>query len=355
MENIWVGMSGGVDSSVAALLLKEQGARVIGVTLHLKCGLDAEQASQKDIEDARRVCKKLGIEHRVLEASDAFRRCVVDEFAAEYLAGRTPNPCVTCNRTIKFGVFLDAAISSGAQGVATGHYARVAYDPQSGRWQLFRADSGKDQSYVLCGLTQQQLAHIRFPLYGMEKAQVRKMALRYGLPVADKDDSMEICFIPDQDHAGFIERYTGKVMRPGEFVDEQGRVLGQHKGIGRYTIGQRKGIGIAFGRPMYVVGLDAENNRVILGEEGRQMASALIAGDAHFLSIAKPSIPIRVQAKIRYQALASPALLTPLDDGQFRVEFDALQRSVTPGQSVVFYDGDMVLGGAIIQNRVRNR
>lgn len=352
MESIWVGMSGGVDSSVAALLLKEQGVRVTGVTLRLKCGLDAEQATNTDIEDARRVCEKLEIEHKVLEASDAFRRCVVDEFVAEYLAGRTPNPCVTCNRTIKFGVLLDAALDSGAQGVATGHYARVAFHPQSGRWRLFRADSGKDQSYVLYGLTQQQLAHVRFPLYGMEKAQVRQLAQRYELPVANKSDSMEVCFIPDNDHAGFIERYMGEIMQTGEFVDEHGHILGRHKGIGRYTVGQRKGIGIAFGKPMYVVGLDAENNRVVLGEEGRQMASSLIAEDARFLSIERPSSPISVQAKIRYQASASPALLTPMDDGRIRVEFDSPQRAVTPGQSVVFYDGDMVLGGAIIQNRV---
>ena len=351
MDHILVGMSGGVDSSVAALILQRQGCAVTGVTLRLRGGRLAASTGagvQRDIDDARRVCEALGIEHRVLDLTDAFCRCVVDEFAAEYLAGRTPNPCVTCNRTIKFGAMLDYALENGMDGVATGHYARREFDAAAGRWALYRADSLKDQSYVLYGLSQEQLARVRFPLWGYGKEEVRALAREASLPVADKGDSMETCFVPDSGHAAFIEWYTGAAMQPGDFVDESGHVLGRHQGIGRYTIGQRKGLGVALGRPMYVVGIDASTNTVILGEEGRQLADTLTAGPVNYVSIAPPAAPLRVQAKIRYQAPAAPATLTPLPGGMARVAFDAPQRSVTPGQSVVFYDGDKLLGGGCI-------
>ena len=347
-----LGMSGGVDSSVAALLLKEQGYHVIGVTLMLRGGRLAEGSGSgalRDIEDARRVCEALRVEHRVLDLSDAFCRCVVDEFVEEYCRGRTPNPCVTCNRTIKFGALLEYALTEGADYVATGHYAHTAYDSVTGRWQLWKADSAKDQSYVLYSLSQHQLSHTLFPLWGWEKEAVRALAREHRLPVADKGDSMETCFVPDGGHAAFIEAYTGRIMRPGDFVDETGRVLGRHQGIGRYTIGQRKGLGIALGRPMYVVRLDTEKNRVILGEEGRQMASSLFASPVNFVSIAPPQEPLVVEAKIRYQAPPAAALLTPLPDGTVRLVFENPQRSVTPGQAVVFYRGNLVLGGGTIQ------
>lgn len=351
-QRVMVGMSGGVDSSVAALLLQRQGWQVTGVTLRLRGGRLREQRgedAEKDIQDAARVCAALGIAHQVLDLSEDFRRHVVDAFAQEYLAGRTPNPCVVCNRTVKFGGMLDYALEQGMDCVATGHYAHAAYDPETGRWKLYRGGSAKDQSYVLYGLSQQQLAHIRFPLWGMEKEQVRALAREAGLPVADKGDSMEICFVPKGGHAAFLEWYTGAPMKPGDFVDETGKVLGRHQGIGRYTIGQRKGLGVAFGRPRYVVRIDAARNEVVLGEEGRQTASSLLADDLRYLSIAPPCGPIRITARIRYQAPDAPALLTPLADGTARVDFDAPQRSITPGQAVVFYDGDLVLGGGTIR------
>ena len=350
---VWVGMSGGVDSSVAALLLQRQGLTVVGVTLRLRGGRLAQQTgaeAETDIADARAVCEKLGIPHRVLDLTDAFCRCVVDEFAAEYAAGRTPNPCVTCNRTIKFGALLDRALEEGADYVATGHYARVAYQPDSGRFALYPADSAKDQSYMLYSLTQRQLAHIRFPLAGMEKEEVRRLAREAALPVAEKGDSMEICFVPAEDHAAFLEWYTGRPLEPGNFEDEDGHILGRHQGIARYTIGQRKGLGIAFGRPLYVVRLEPERNVVVLGEDGRQMAAALTAEQVNFLSIARPEGPIRVRAKIRYQAVPAPAPLEPLEDGTIRLTFDEPQRSITPGQAVVFYDDTRLLGGGRIRS-----
>ncbi|HIW74279.1 MAG TPA: tRNA 2-thiouridine(34) synthase MnmA [Firmicutes bacterium] len=343
-KTIWVGMSGGVDSSAAAALLLEQGFRVTGVTLRLR-----PQGAEPDIEDARQVCRALGIEHRVLDFTGPFRRLVMDDFVREYLHGRTPNPCVRCNRAIKFGAMLDAALENGADGIATGHYARVERDPGSGRYLLYRTPSKKDQSYVLYGLTQRQLSHTLFPVTGLEKEAVREIARKYGLPVASKGDSMEICFVPDDCHPRFIEEYTGRALRPGNFVDEQGRVLGRHQGIARYTVGQRKGLGVAFGRPMYVVRIDAGSNEVVLGEEGRQLSSSLTAGEMNYIPFDPPVSPLRVQAKIRYQAPPADALLYPLGPDTARLEFDRPQRSVTPGQSVVLYDGDLVVGGGVIR------
>lgn len=342
MQRIWVGLSGGVDSAVAAALLVKQGYAVEGVTLRLH-----SNGAEADIDDARRVCDVLGIAHRVLDCTSLFDERVVAPFVAEYLAGRTPNPCVLCNAALKFGALLDAALAAGADGVATGHYARVAYDEQEDRLALY-CRGGKDQSYVLCRLTQQQLAHVWFPLDGMDKATVRRLAGEYGLPVADKGDSMDVCFIPDGDHAAFIEAYTGRPLASGPIVDETGRVLGTHRGIARYTVGQRKGLGVAGGRPLYVVRIDAHHNTVVLGEEGRQLCGTLCARQVNYVSIAPPAAPIRVQAKIRYQAAPADALLTPLDAQTARLDFDVPQRAVTPGQTVVFYDGDRLLGGGFI-------
>ena len=350
MATIAVGMSGGVDSSAAALLLLRQGYRVEGVTLRLRRGLpDAGEATgEQDIADAGRVCDMLGIPHHVLDLSETFRERVVEEFVSEYLAGRTPNPCVTCNRTIKFGAMLDFALENGWDGIATGHYAHRSLDEASDRWQLFREDSPKDQSYVLWSLTQHQLAHTLFPLAGMEKEEVRTLARGAGLPVADKGDSMEICFVPEDGYAAFLERYIGHPLPPGEFLDEQGQVIGRHLGIARYTIGQRKGLGIAFGKPMFVTGIDAAANTVTLGEEGRQCACSLTADMVNFLSIPVPDGPIRVEAKIRYQAPPAPAMLVPTGPDTVRLTFDEPQRSITPGQSVVFYRERLLLGGGRI-------
>lgn len=350
MATIAVGMSGGVDSSVAALLLLRQGYQVEGITLRLRRGLSGgnEEAGEQDIEDARRVCGALGIPHHVLDLSETFREQVVEEFVSEYLAGRTPNPCVTCNRTIKFGAMLDFALENGWDGIATGHYAHRRLDKTSDRWQLLRGDSPKDQSYVLWSLTQHQLAHTLFPLAGMEKEDVRALARAAGLPVADKGDSMEICFVPEDGYAAFLERYIGHSLPSGDFLDEQGQVVGRHLGIARYTIGQRKGLGIAFGKPMFVTGIDAAANTVTLGEDGRQCACSLTADTVNFLSIPAPNEPIRVEAKIRYQAPPALAMLVPTGPNTVRLTFDEPQRSVTPGQSVVFYWDRLLLGGGRI-------
>lgn len=342
MKTIWLGMSGGVDSSAAASLLRQQGYNVVGITLRL------HGQAERDCTDARRVCDALGIEHRILDGRERFRGVVISRFIEEYYAGRTPNPCVVCNRRIKFGWMLDEALRNGADGIATGHYANTAYDPVSGRWQLRRSRSGKDQSYMLYGLSQEQLAHTLFPLRNREKDEVRRLAREAGLPVADKGDSMEICFVPGDDYIAFLNAEAGRPMLPGNFVDENGRVLGRHVGLPRYTVGQRKGLGVSFGRPMYVVALDAARNEVVLGEEGRQMSSVLFADEVNYLSVGRPDAPIAVQAKIRYQAPPAQAVLTPLDDDRVRVDFAQPQRSVTPGQAVVFYDGDLVLGGGTI-------
>lgn len=347
METIIVGMSGGVDSSVAALLLKEQGHNVIGVTMRLFDERLPRLGGEREIEDARRVCEVLGIEHHVADLSDEFRRAVVDEFVSEYRRGRTPNPCITCNRALKFGALLEWARAHGGDAIATGHYVDRRFNPESGRFELHHTGSAKDQSYVLWQLSQEQLSRARFPLVGMEKDEIRALAKRAALPVAQKKDSMEICFIEDDNHVRFIEEYTGKADKHGAFVSTDGTLLGTHQGITHYTIGQRKGLGVAFGQPMYVVALDAEKNTVTLGKEGTQLTDALTADRLNFVSISTPDTPIRVEAKIRYQAKPAPAWLSVKDEVA-SVTFDTPQRSVTPGQSVVFYKGGLLLGGGLI-------
>ena len=345
MKKVLLGMSGGVDSSAAALVLQRAGYAVAGVTLSLQ----GEKTRRSDaVQDARRVAEKLGIEHRVIDLTEEFDRHVVAPFAADYLAGRTPNPCVACNRHIKFGAMLRYALAEGFDAVATGHYAVVEQD-EAGRYQLYRAQTEKDQSYVLYSLTQQQLAHVLFPLAAYAKDEVRALAGEAGLPVAQKPDSQEICFVQDNDYASFIRRYTGKEPPPGNFIDQAGNVLGTHKGITHYTIGQRKGLGISFGKPMFVTKIDPISNTVTLGENGSQYASSLIAGKVNLISADTLEAPISAQVKVRYQAPPAPARLTPLDNGKIRVDFQEPQRSVTPGQAAVFYDGDLVLGGGIIE------
>lgn len=349
-------MSGGVDSSAAALLLLRAGYDVTGVTMRLcpdrlarQSGADAS-CPPDDIGDARRVARALGIDHIVLNFQDVFETNVIDYFAEQYAAGITPNPCIACNRHLKFGAMLRRARELGFDWIATGHYAVIEQNA-AGRRLLKRAPTGKDQSYVLYSLTQEQLGRTLLPLGRLTKPQVRALAQEAGLPVAHKPDSQEICFVENNDYAGFIERYTGTAAPEGNFVDESGRVLGRHRGITHYTVGQRKGLGVSFGKPMYVTKIDAAHNTVTLGEEGSQYADSLIAADLNFIPFDALEAPVRAQVKARYQAQPAPALLVPLENGTLRVEFDRPQRAVTPGQAAVFYDGDLVLGGGTIQAR----
>ncbi|MDD5952793.1 MAG: tRNA 2-thiouridine(34) synthase MnmA [Oscillospiraceae bacterium] len=352
-QKVMIGMSGGVDSSVAAMLLRDQGYAVTGVTLKLRPNEYMQEnscggcCSLEDIDDARRVAYKLGIEHLVFNFTEVFQKTVMDYFADAYFHGKTPNPCIACNRHVKFDAMLRRAMELGFDYVATGHYASIR-QREDGRYLLERVDSAKDQSYVLYNLTQFQLAHTLLPISGYEKAEIRRMAEEADLPVAHKADSQDICFIEDHDYASFLTRYTGKTTPPGDFVDEAGHVLGTHRGIAHYTIGQRKGLGIAFGQPMYVTGIDAEKNQVILGPAGSQYRSSLIAGDLNWISIPSLTSPRTVWAKVRYQAEPSQATVSPLKDGTVQVTFKEPQRSVTPGQAVVFYDGKTVVGGGTI-------
>lgn len=355
-KKVMIGMSGGVDSSVAAALLQEQGYEVVGVTLKLWSEEDDSLerpsggcCSLDDINDARMVAFKLGIPHYVLNFKEVFRKDVVDYFVGEYQCGKTPNPCIACNRHIKFEGLLDKALSMGFDYIATGHYAKIVSNPESGRMELHRGVSiNKDQSYVLYNFTQHQLSHMLMPIGDLSKDQTRGIALKNELAIAKKPDSQEICFVPDNDYAGFIERYTGKKSVPGNFIDAQGNVLGVHKGIWHYTIGQRKGLGIAFGVPMFVTKIDVQHNTVSLGLEQEIFKTTLIAGDLNFIEISELKEPIEIQAKVRYSAIPAPAILSPLPDGKAKVVFEQPQRAITPGQSVVFYHGESVVGGGTI-------
>ncbi|MCI1965572.1 MAG: tRNA 2-thiouridine(34) synthase MnmA [Oscillospiraceae bacterium] len=346
-----LGMSGGVDSSAAALLLQKAGYEVQGVTLRLKpakpaCGA-AGDSQLSDIEDARRVCQKLGMEHRVLDLTEQFEQAVIAPFAALYEAGRTPNPCVLCNPAIKFGAMLDYAEQMNFDYVATGHYARIEQTPQ-GRFLLKKSPAAKDQSYVLYSLSQHQLSHTLLPDGIYSKPEIRALAEQAGLPVAHKKDSQEICFVDDNDYGGFLERYTGRKARPGNFLDAAGAVIGRHRGVTHYTVGQRKGLGVSFGKPMYVTAIDAEHNTVTLGGEQDRYAAALTAGELNFIPFDTLESKAKVQVKVRYSATPAEAMLVPLPGGRVHVEFEKPQKSVAPGQAAVFYDGDIVLGGGTI-------
>ena len=349
-----IAMSGGVDSSVAAYLMKERGYDCTGITLKL---FDSEEynAAEKtccsldDIEDARSVCRRLDIPHFVYNFKDSFAKQVIDRFVSAYENGRTPNPCIDCNRYIKFEQLLLRAEELGFDCVVTGHYASVEYNPGSGRYMLKKArDPSKDQSYVLYSLTQRQLSKTVLPLGEMDKEQTRLLAERLGFINARKHDSQDICFVTDGDYAKFIENYTGRTYPCGDFVDESGRVLGEHKGIIRYTVGQRKGLGLALPHPMYVKQKNLAENKVVLCDNEALFSQELLARDLNLIFADKIDGPLRVCARVRYNQPEQPATVYQQDSDTIRVVFDKPQRAIAKGQAVVLYDGDSVLGGATI-------
>lgn len=355
MSKAMIAMSGGVDSAVTAYLVRAEGHEVIGATMKLYCPEKALHPDENgvmisdDIEDAKAVARRIGIAHIVLDYEEAFKQNVVGAFIQAYEEAKTPNPCVSCNRTLKFGRMLTAAAEVGASFLATGHYARIERDP-AGRYLLRRAaDPAKDQSYVLYMLTQEQLSCVRFPLGDYTKTQVREVAREMGFINAHKSDSQDICFIPDGDYAGFIERYTGKQYPRGNFINGDGEVLGSHRGIIHYTIGQRKGLGIALGKPAFVCRKDAITNTVMLCDNDALFSSQLFAEKINWIPFERPDSSLRVQAKVRYNMAAQPATVEQIGEDRVRVIFDQPQRAITPGQSVVFYDGEYVLGGGIIE------
>lgn len=357
MSKVMVGMSGGVDSSVAAMILRDNGYDVIGVTLKLFGDEDVSEAVKEgktccalsDVLDARDVARKLGFEHLVFNFKECFRDSVMERFAQSYICGRTPNPCIECNRHVKFDAMLRRALELNYDYIATGHYAVNEYDDVRGRWLLKRpVDRSKDQTYVLYALTQEQLAHTLFPLGALEKLQVRMLAEKAGLVNSDKPDSQDICFVPDGDYSAFISRFKGISPVHGNFIDINGKVLGEHKGVICYTVGQRKHLGISLGKPAYVVSKDVESNTVTLGDELDLYSKTLVADDFNLISVDEISTPMRVTAKTRYSQHEQPAILSYLGEDKYLVEFDEPQRAITSGQAVVVYDGDIVVGGGTI-------
>lgn len=344
---VLVAMSGGVDSSVAAYLEKEAGNEVIGVTMRLfGDGIDSTCCSLDDVEDAKAVARRLSIPHYTFNFKDRFKKDVTDRFVAAYEAGRTPNPCVDCNRYLKFDELFRRARELGCNRVVTGHYARI--EEKDGKRVLKKAaDPGKDQSYVLYSLVGGMLDRVDFPLGGLSKSEVRAVAASLGLPVADKKDSQDICFVENGKYAEYIEKYTGKTYPPGDFVDLSGRVLGEHRGIIRYTVGQRRGLGLALPESLYVCRVDVENNRVVLGRDADLFTRSLVADE---VTLAEGALEgeVRVRAKIRYRQPERDAAASLGSDGTLRVTFDQPQRAITPGQTVVLYDGDAVIGGGTI-------
>lgn len=340
-------MSGGVDSSVAAALLKEQGYDPTGVTMGLYCGAKSAESgccSLNAAVDAKKVADRLGFPHYTVNFKNNFQQLVIDDFINEYRQGRTPNPCIRCNQFIKFDLLLKKAQELGADCVATGHYARITLPVT--RYSLLKGkDSKKDQSYVLYRLTQEQLAHIMFPLGEMTKDKVREKAKELKLPVAEKPESQEICFVEEDDYCRFIREQAPELVKPGEIIDLAGKVVGQHEGIAFYTIGQRKGIGHHRGAPKYVIGIDPAANTVTIGDDKDTLKKELTADNITFISGEKPVGPMEITAKIRYNSAEAAA--TFYLDG--RVVFEKPQRAVTPGQAVVFYQGDEVIGGGIIR------
>lgn len=339
-QKVLVGMSGGVDSSVCAALLQKDGYEVLGITLDLFGDTTQSQ------NDARLVCESLGIEHTVSDLQKEFKGFVIDNFINEYMNGRTPNPCIVCNREIKFGEMLKLADKLGCQKIATGHYAKII--EKDGRFLLCRGDDrSKDQSYVLYCLTQEQLSRTVFPLSGHSKDEVRQTAENLKLVNANKKDSQDICFVPDGDYAVFIEKTANFVSQTGNYLDVNGKILGQHKGVIRYTIGQRKGLGIALGKPAFVIDKNPDTNEVIIGDEEHLFYKKVYVENLNFIPFDKLNGEMEVLCKLRYRHTEQPATIKPYKNGVL-VEFSQPQRAPSPGQAAVFYDGDIVVGGGTI-------
>ncbi|MHC2995822.1 MAG: tRNA 2-thiouridine(34) synthase MnmA [Candidatus Atribacteria bacterium] len=342
-KKVVVAMSGGVDSSVAAALLKEEGYKVLGVTMYHYDG-------DKNLEAAHQVAQKLGISWYILDFTKEFKRLVIDYFCKEYLAGRTPNPCVICNLKIKFGLLLGKAKSLGADYIATGHYAINEYDQKSNRFLLKRgADESKDQSYFLYRLNQDILSHVLFPLGRLKKSQSRELAKKFGLKNYKKEESQEICFIPDDNYKKFLTQHISETIKPGKFEDKEGNILGEHQGIPFYTIGQRKGLRVSLNKRMYVIEINSRQNVITLGDDKDLYKDKLLVKDLSFISGDKLSDSIKVEVKIRYNSKKSPAIISSYGKDKILINLEKPRRAITPGQSAVFYQGDVVVGGGIIE------
>lgn len=350
-KKVLLGMSGGVDSSVSALLLKEKGYEVIGITMQLWCD------DNKTVEDAKKVCDKLGIEHHVVNYKEEFKKYVIDDFINKYLDAKTPNPCIECNRYLKFGMMWEKAKELGAYYIATGHYAKTCYSEKYKRYVIKKSDSiKKDQSYVLYNIPKEIIEHIIFPLQSFEsKDDIRNIAIKNGLSVANKPDSQEICFIPDNDYSNFLKENVNDIeskncIKPGNIVDISGNVRGKHKGLINYTIGQRKGLGIQNDKPLYVIKLDKKYNQVIVGQKENTYSKEAFVNDINLLAIDNITNSINVKAKIRYAAKEASATVYSVEgkNDLLKVVFDEPQMAITPGQAIVFYDDDIVIGGGKI-------